>query len=75
MGELEDMDEEGTEAAKVYISQLKGLVEDSKKKALKEKQANNIEVAKKHLQEMKNYQAQLEEQYQMYPKLRDNPQG
>lgn len=37
MGELEDMDEEGTEAAKVYINQLKGLVEDSKKKALKEK--------------------------------------
>jgi hypothetical protein len=29
------------------------MVEESKKKALKEKAANNIEVAKKHLAQMK----------------------
>jgi hypothetical protein len=73
MGELDEMDEEGLEAAKIYIKQLKDLVEDSKKKALKEKQANNIEKAKSHLADMKRYQAQLEEQYQIYPKLREDP--
>lgn len=73
MGELDDLDEEGIESAKIYIQQLKALVEESKKKALKEKQANNIEVAKKHLAEMKKHQAQLEEQYELYPKLREKP--
>ena len=57
MEELDDMDEEGVESAKIYISQLKQLIEESKKNALKEKQSNNIEVAKKHLQDMKNFQA------------------
>jgi|LauGreDrversion4_2_1035121.scaffolds.fasta_scaffold93355_1 hypothetical protein len=37
MGELDDLDEEGIEAAKIYIQQLKGMIDDSKKKALKEK--------------------------------------
>ncbi len=73
MGELDDLDEEGIEAAKIYIQQLKGMIDDSKKKALKEKQANNIELAKKHLAEMKKHQAQLEEQYELYPKLKEQP--
>jgi hypothetical protein len=34
MGELDDLDEEGVEAAKIYVQQLKDLVEESKKKAL-----------------------------------------
>lgn len=37
MGELDDLDQDGFEAAKIYIQQLKGLVDESKKKALKEK--------------------------------------
>jgi hypothetical protein len=37
MGELNDLDQDGIEAAKIYIQQLKGLVDESKKKALKEK--------------------------------------
>jgi len=37
MGELDDLDQDGIEAAKIYIQQLKGLVDESKKKALKEK--------------------------------------
>jgi hypothetical protein len=37
MGELDDLDQDGIEAAKIYIQQLKALVDESKKKALKEK--------------------------------------
>lgn len=37
MEELDDLDQDGIEAAKIYIQQLKALVDESKKKALKEK--------------------------------------
>ena len=37
MGELDELDQDGIESAKIYIQQLKGLVDESKKKALKEK--------------------------------------
>ena len=55
MGELDDLDDEGVEAAKIYIKQLKDLVEECKQKALKEKKAENIELAKKYLVEMKKH--------------------
>jgi len=37
------------------------MIEESKKKALAEKKANNIAVAKKHMESMKGHQASLEE--------------
>jgi hypothetical protein len=35
--ELDELDQDEFEAAKIYIQQLKSLVNESKKKALKEK--------------------------------------
>jgi hypothetical protein len=50
MEELGGLDDEDTEAAKIYIEQLKSMIEESKKKALEEKRKENIAAAKKHLE-------------------------
>ena len=55
MNELNEIDEEGQQAAQIYIDTLKGQVEQEKLAALREKKANNIEKAKKHLAQMKQY--------------------
>jgi len=70
LGELDDMDQEGKQAAKIYVEQLQKNVEAEKLNALREKKAENIEKAKKHLALMKQYQTSLEEQYKLYPFLR-----
>ena len=70
LGELEGLDDEDTEAAKLYIEQIRGLADEEKKQALKEKKANNIDKAKKHLAQMKKFEKDLEEQYDRFPNLR-----
>lgn len=45
-------------------------MEAEKLNALREKKAENIDKAKKHLALMKQYQNSLEEQYKLYPFLR-----
>ncbi len=62
------------EDAIIKEQELLGMAEDAKKLALKEKKANNIEQAKKHLQTMKRAEAELEELYSLYPKLKKNQQ-
>ena len=49
MGELDNLDDEETESAKIYVEQIKSQIEEEKKKAIAEKRANNIEKAKKHM--------------------------
>ena len=47
-------------------------VDEEKKMALKEKKANKIDQAKKHLTAMKQAEKEIEDLYKLYPKLRKN---
>lgn len=70
LDELGDLEDEDVQAAKIMIDQYKSYIASEKTLALKESKAKNMEEAKKHMLKYKKYEADLEEQYKLHPKLR-----